>query len=743
MTERYALIVGIDEYKTAPLEFCVNDAREIATILQMDQYGFETRELLDSKATRRSIMQETEAIRLEKPEIFLFYFAGHGCTTELGTYLVTHDGEPLDEGISLDVLAKILALFAEEGTNAIAILDCCHSGACPWGTRPFERDDVEQAIQGLVSSRAVIAACRPKELTYEDSSKQHGLFTYHLIAGMLGGAGDQDGSITVLSLYEYVCRPFEEATGQMPVIRSDVAGRFILGSGFEPRLRKPLEEDLARQLESQARQYLDDYAQKTSVGFELWRREGYLAACQALAPVIRWFEGRIRDNPDLKNRSTFMELWDSTRVRLANLGNVDTGTRVIVGTKTGVLEARLGEGSFGSVWKVISDEDQGPLFAYKIYHPHELGSEEKIRRFERGYRAMRQLDHPQIVKVRDLTTAPLGFFMQFINGPNLRDLSPGGEDPVSTLSLLLNVAETILHAHGRTVIHRDIKPENIIVEFDETTESWVPHLTDFDLAWFSTATKFTKSAFGTMHYAAPEQLAKPQSKAAHQKTVDVFAFGQLCYFAVTRSDPIPLGVADNKTALEKRTSDWGSGKAAELFFELYSNCSEYRPEDRLSEFSDIVDALASIVHHLRTADQNEVLSPARLISEIVFSLVGLQTDTGVGNRSEFKSRSGRTSLALRVKDLKDAGGLNVATLEAEIRPTVRLAIVGKTQEQARVLLNSRIDAAIRPYYQVRRRSGRTGSYEVFLDISDVPLNMGAVEACRPALSRVIEVIEQS
>ena len=79
---------------------------------------------------------------------------------------------------------------------------------------------------------------------------------------------------------------------------------------------------------------------------------------------------------------------------------------------------------------------------------------------------MRQLDHRFIVKVHDLTECPLGFYMDFIE-----EAATSATSPVRWMtqkvgiSVLLTVAETLRHAHGRGVIHRDVKPENIIIEF--------------------------------------------------------------------------------------------------------------------------------------------------------------------------------------------------------------------------------------------------------------------------------------
>ena len=69
-----------------------------------------------------------------------------------------------------------------------------------------------------------------------------------------------------------------------------------------------------------------------------------------------------------------------------------------------------------------------------------------------------QLNHPHIVSVHRYTNCPVGFYMDYIDGPNLRDFGGALTEPPEILALLIQIAETLQHAHGRNVIHRDVKP---------------------------------------------------------------------------------------------------------------------------------------------------------------------------------------------------------------------------------------------------------------------------------------------
>lgn len=93
--------------------------------------------------------------------------------------------------------------------------------------------------------------------------------------------------------------------------------------------------------------------------------------------------------------------------------------------KEGMVARQIGAGGFGSVWKVEGLDEGDSVFAYKVYHPHELHDREKVKRFRNGYDAMGLLAHPQIVRVHRYSDCPTGFVMDYVDGSNLRELQPG------------------------------------------------------------------------------------------------------------------------------------------------------------------------------------------------------------------------------------------------------------------------------------------------------------------------------
>lgn len=539
MTKR-ALVIAIDDYKSSPLRGCVNDADRLSSLLQAPNCGFDVTRLTNEQATRRAIREKLLWL-LTGSSTALLFFAGHGWRRPTGTYLVSHDFELHDEGIELQWLANAVKSISP-GTNLILVFDACHGGDgairdLGESTEEIEIDDLKP-LTFPGTSRVLLAACKGPEVALELSHNGtiHGAFSHYLCCAIEGFAANDAQDVTINTAFDYVSMKLREEGRQTPVLRGDQEGQLVLATGvlklgawkYTNATEMSLESALAKADE------LLSIAQSAMVitTYEEWQQRGFAAACQAFEPVLLWFRRRAELQPDLLRDSRFSQKYATCTHMHKHLCAVSPG----ISLATGTLVNSIGSGSFGNVWRIKGGTWTEPV-CFKSYHAHDILDPQKDARFRRGYQAMRQLDHPNIVKVQSLSEVPFGFFMDYIEGANLRQLNPGSSgEPELVTRLLLEVAETLQHAHGRGVIHRDVKPENIVISISEKNE-YAAFLTDFDLAWFSAATQVTKLAdgFGSHYYAAPEQINAPQSSGAHRATVDVYAFGQLCFFLHLRT----------------------------------------------------------------------------------------------------------------------------------------------------------------------------------------------------------------
>ena len=226
---RKALIIGINNYPSAPLNGCVKDAIEIANVLEKNSDGspnFSVKLITDpgEAATKRNLREAIEKLFEGTPEVALFYFSGHGLIKSTGGYLVSSDYSSYDEGINMDDILKLAN--KSKARDKVIILDCCHSGK--FGNPDFGESSLTQISDGLT----VLTACRDDQTALEVNGG--GVFTSLLLDAFEGGAADLRGNVTPGSLYAYV----DEALGawdQRPIFKTNVS-KFVQLRKINPRV---------------------------------------------------------------------------------------------------------------------------------------------------------------------------------------------------------------------------------------------------------------------------------------------------------------------------------------------------------------------------------------------------------------------------------------------------------------------------------------------------------------------------
>ena len=102
------------------------------------------------------------------------------------------------------------AIAAIPARKLVIVLDCCHAGGIGVlrdASAPALRDGLsEDYYQRLAQGqgRVIFSASRDTEYSIQLSGDDLGLFTKHLLAGLQGGAANEDGLVTIFGLFEYV-----------------------------------------------------------------------------------------------------------------------------------------------------------------------------------------------------------------------------------------------------------------------------------------------------------------------------------------------------------------------------------------------------------------------------------------------------------------------------------------------------------------------------------------------------------
>ena len=191
----------------------------------------------------------------------------------------------------------------------------------------------------------------------------------------------------------------------------------------------------------------------------------------------------------------------------------------------------LGHGAMGIVYEAFDRERLRRVALKTLAQP----SAEGLLRFKKEFRALRDVRHPNLVRLGELIGGPPWFFtMELIEGVHFHEYSqPTANAPLDEHRLRRSFAQlasglAALHAAGK--VHRDVKPSNVLVTSDGRVV-----LLDFGLVMDSRGDDGSSGGkvLGTVAYMAPEQAAaRPLGPAA-----DWYATGVLLYQALTGQLP--------------------------------------------------------------------------------------------------------------------------------------------------------------------------------------------------------------
>ncbi len=168
-----------------------------------------------------------------------------------------------------------------------------------------------------------------------------------------------------------------------------------------------------------------------------------------------------------------------------------------------------------------------------------------VDRLIREGEALRQLDHPNIVKMVAAVEEKGQHYlvMEYVPGLSLRDrLNEKGVFAVKpTIEIGIDLADALSHAHHQGIIHRDLKPSNILL-----SDTDVPYLTDFGVAYVSGCTRLTETGMrvGTVNYFSPEACNGDEL----DRRADVWGLGIILYEMLTGARPFK-GTSVGSTAI--------------------------------------------------------------------------------------------------------------------------------------------------------------------------------------------------
>src|SRR5262249_29178795 len=136
-----------------------------------------------------------------------------------------------------------------------------------------------------------------------------------------------------------------------------------------------------------------------------------------------------------------------------------------------IIDREIGRGGMGTVYLAHADppvEGLPAQAAIKVLAAELAVEVGFLHRFQREIDAVRQLDHPHIVRFFESGTDSGRYYyaMEYVSGPSYESLlEKHGKLPwPDVLDLAWQIAPALKHAHARGVVHRDLKPSNLLRE---------------------------------------------------------------------------------------------------------------------------------------------------------------------------------------------------------------------------------------------------------------------------------------
>lgn len=259
-----------------------------------------------------------------------------------------------------------------------------------------------------------------------------------------------------------------------------------------------------------------------------------------------------------------------------------------------------------------------------------------VRRIYREIDMLSRIDHPSAPTfygvgqfVEEGNVYP-GFFMQFIDGPDLFDYLHEGEDgrrvriflpDQEVADIVISVARFLDHLAEGDMVHADIKPENIMISGEGV------HVVDYGSSFYrggsipggkeeqfwhrngySEQAVLNDDCFFTPEFAAPERYEGVVTPLS-----DIYSLGCTLYSLLTGRLPFDLRYNTDVERRKKcwefhvqtqptdpnyyRREAWGESKLADVCLKMMKK----DPDDRYQSGQEVVDAIEEAVHGNRSS----------------------------------------------------------------------------------------------------------------------------------------------
>ena len=303
------------------------------------------------------------------------------------------------------------------------------------------------------------------------------------------------------------------------------------------------------------------------------------------------------------------------------------------------LKEKLGEGAYGSVYKV-QQKYTNYLRAVKAIKKKYVDSTEFYNEIE----VLKALDHPNIIKLFDCYQDKSYYYMveEYCSGGDLFDYIQKEKHFTERKAgtIFNQLLSAVNHLHKKRIVHRDLKPENIVLIESKNKDVYIK-LIDFGTSITIKGKNLTQE-LGTIYYIAPEVFMNNYNEKADIWSCGIILYTMLCGhppFCGNKENVIKSKILHSKLVFPTKEFKSVSQQAIEYIKHLLS----YDPEDRPSAEEALNNEwLISMINH----------GNSKLSEYIITNLIKFRTTLGL-QKATVSFLANQISINEEIKTLKE------------------------------------------------------------------------------------------
>ncbi|MBX3075846.1 serine/threonine protein kinase [Candidatus Obscuribacterales bacterium] len=288
------------------------------------------------------------------------------------------------------------------------------------------------------------------------------------------------------------------------------------------------------------------------------------------------------------------------------------------------IVGQIGQGGMGIVYKA-NDMILGRTVAIKVIKAESHAKAEDISRFRHEAMSIAKLDHPNIIRVHEMSVTAGGdpyFVLEYVDGNSLSNEIRGrkGLPLREAIAITEQICDALKHAHDAGVVHRDLKPSNIMLV--KVRDRVIVKLLDFGIAKQFAVDEATLKLlqltrpgqiFGSPHYMSPEQCHGQADRPAS----DIYSLGCMFFEMLTGHPPFSGGSIMDTMMLHQtgEIPSVGESVDAELrdhIDDIIATMMAKTPDERYASVSDIKDELLELRRMMEPPPMQKTVTPIQI-----------------------------------------------------------------------------------------------------------------------------------